>query len=122
MPMRAMTAIFCLLFASAACAAGASDPAGAQLEAAYRDTIHPFIQTYCVSCHNSEKHKGDFDLSIYSTMAPVAHDERQWGLVLERLEAGEMPPEKAKLRPTPQARLPVIEWVRAMRKYEAQRN
>jgi hypothetical protein len=62
--------------------------------------VQPFVQTYCLDCHGSEKPKGDLDLSPFSTMSAVAADHKRWELVLDRLRAGDMPPEKAKRQPT----------------------
>jgi hypothetical protein len=45
-----------------------------------------------------------------------------WDRVLERLEAEEMPPEKAPRHPTSHERRAVIEWLRELREQEAQRS
>jgi len=42
--------------------------------------------------------------------------------VLEKLKASEMPPEEAKQHPTMELRREVIDWIKALRRYEAQRN
>src|SRR5262249_45068982 len=49
-------------------------------------------------------------------------DIRRWEMVLERLQAEEMPPEDAPRRPTPDERAAVIAWIRDLRQQEAQRN
>jgi hypothetical protein len=97
-------------------------PATAPLERRFGDTVRPFVGTYCVECHGREKPKGDLDLSAYSTLEAVARDHDRWETVLEQLEAGAMPPSKAKKHPKDQRRNEVIDWIRAYRKQEAGRN
>jgi len=104
------------------CAADADRAAAQRLQAGFRETVDPFVQTYCVSCHKHDKPKGDLDLSVYQTLDAVAADPRRWQTVLERLQAGEMPPDKAKLHPPRELSGRVIEWLGSLRKYEAQRN
>jgi hypothetical protein len=41
---------------------------------------------------------------------------------LKKLQAGEMPPEKAKQQPAPELRKGIIEWIRALRRQEARKN
>ena len=75
-----------------------------EMERGFAALVRPFIETYCVTCHGGEKPKADFDLSHYSTMESIVRDHRHWELVLEKLQAAEMPPEKAKQHPTPELR------------------
>src|SRR6266498_1772638 len=72
----------------------ASDPTQLDLEGRFTNTVRPFLETYCITCHGQEKPKADFDLSTYSTMDAVGRDHVHWELVLEKLQAAEMPPEK----------------------------
>src|SRR4051794_1013672 len=102
--------------------AAAPQPLEAALEQRFNGTVHPFIETYCVSCHGSDKPKADLDLSPYTTVAGVVAGYSYWELVLEKLEAGEMPPEKAKKFPTDELRQDVVDWIHAMRKNEAEKN
>src|SRR5690349_3844848 len=77
----------------------AADRIERNLDRGFAETVHPFLETYCISCHGEEKQKGKLDLRPYSTRAAVAKDYRRWEVVLERLKAGEMPPEEAKRHP-----------------------
>ena len=87
----------------------ASDPvrspetASVTLERRFRDTVRPFLETYCLGCHGKEKPKGDLDLSAYPTADAVAKDLAHWELVLEQLEEKSMPPAKAKRHPQAEA-------------------
>ena len=102
--------------------AAATDPATGLLERRFRDTVHPFLGTYCLECHGKKKPKGDLDLSAYPTMEAVARDYARWETVLEQLQAGSMPPAKAKRHPEAELRRDVIDWIQALRKQEAKRN
>jgi hypothetical protein len=119
--MRATLTATASVLAALAIHATASDPAPSPLERGFRDTAQPFLKTYCLSCHSGAKPKGDLDLSGFTSAASVAKNWRPWETVLEQLEAGTMPPEKAKQRPTAELRQQAIAWVRAVRKAEARR-
>ena len=103
------------------CAAAADEP-GQDLGRQFEQTVRPFVQTYCQSCHGAEKSEAKLNLASFATTAQVASDHRTWQTVMERLEAREMPPEDAKRQPTEAQQREIIEWIRAFRKHEAQRN
>ncbi|MBB73823.1 MAG: hypothetical protein CMJ75_04835 [Planctomycetaceae bacterium] len=94
----------------------------ARLQRDFQSVVKPFLNTYCVSCHGPRDPKAKFDLSGFSTLDAVRQDLGHWQLILERLNADEMPPGDADLRPAPQVRTDVIRWIRALRRYEAQLN
>jgi len=100
----------------------ASDPTKLELEQRYTNTVWPFLETYCITCHGTEKPKADLDLSAYSTMDAVVRDHPHWELVLEKLQAAEMPPEKAKRHPGSELRQSIVNWIQAARRYEGERN
>ncbi len=99
-----------------------AEPEPAKVEAEFRGTVRPFLETYCLGCHGAEKPKADLDLSVFTTAESVAKDLPRWELVLEQLEAEAMPPDRAKRRPTPEARGGVIAWIGEVRRLEAARN
>jgi hypothetical protein len=104
------------------CRIWAADETVAQLDGRFNSTIKPFLQTYCVTCHGKEKTEAELALTTYSSMAAVVKDGSRLSLLLERLEAEEMPPKKAKLHPPMAARRQAIDWFQAVRDYETQRN
>ncbi|MBI4658825.1 MAG: DUF1592 domain-containing protein [Verrucomicrobia bacterium] len=105
-------------------AARAADYGFARIELDRRlaETVRPFVETYCLDCHGREKQKGKLDLSAHSSLEAVAQAYQRWAIVLEKLNAKEMPPEEAKRQPTDEQRQAVIHWIRALRKHEAARN
>lgn len=54
--------------------------------------LHAFLAKHCVSCHGMEKQESDLRLDVAEVAFRSAEDFTRWETVLERLEAGEMPP------------------------------
>jgi hypothetical protein len=101
-----------------------SDPAppADPLEPRFATQVRPFLEHYCFSCHGPKKQKGGLDLSRDSTVAAVANNAPQWEMVLERLRAEEMPPEKAPRRPGADERAAAVAWIGDLLDREARRN
>jgi hypothetical protein len=120
--MKATVPIF--LLSAALPIAAHSDEAAArgELNREFEETIKPFVSSYCSDCHGGDKPKAKFDLSVYQTLDSVAIDFGHWDLVLERLDAKEMPPEDAEKQPDNEVREKVIGWVERLRRHEADRN
>jgi hypothetical protein len=86
------TRLLCfLILMMAAPSATAADFAGAG-----------FLQKYCLACHGDKKPKADLSLQTYRDEDSVLRGRKTFATVLERLHAGEMPPE-GKNRPRPTA-------------------
>ena len=94
----------------------------AKLEGRFQNDVAPFLKTYCLNCHGAETQEAKLDLSPFNTAKNVADAHQIWEIVLERIEAGEMPPADAKAQPTTEQRLAVIRWIHAARDQEANRN
>ncbi|NBQ57171.1 MAG: DUF1592 domain-containing protein [Opitutaceae bacterium] len=54
--------------------------------------VRPIIKEYCVSCHSTEKQKGELDLEQFATLADVKRHPLVWKKVAEQLANEEMPP------------------------------
>jgi mono/diheme cytochrome c family protein len=93
----------------------------AALENQFNGTVRPFLETYCLSCHGTEKQEAELNLSPFSTVASVVDGFAHWELVLERLDAAEMPPAKARKQPTDAQREQVVAWIQALRKNESEK-
>src|SRR5258708_2014245 len=111
---RVLVSLFVpLAFAAVFATARGAEPGAASLERPFADKIQPFLKTYCFSCHGDKKQEAKLDLSGYSLLAAVTRNHRVWETILERLEAEEMPPEKATKQPTVDERRAVVEWIQA---------
>jgi hypothetical protein len=95
--------------------AGESGPTAATAVAQAFDTqIRPILATHCVGCHNPKNLKGDLDLSLYTSGAAALPRADIWKECVKRMQAGEMPPEKAEKQPSAEERARVVAWVRSL--------
>ncbi len=101
--------------------ANGRDDAMPAIEARFRSDVAPFLKTYCLGCHSGEKPKGDLDLGAFTSAKSVASDLPRWELVLEQLDAGSMPPAKAKRHPSAEEGREIIAWIKSVRGFEAAR-
>jgi hypothetical protein len=125
--MLRIPACFCTLLVVALANSAAGDQPAAQstdeeLAARFSAGVLPVLKSHCLGCHGAEKQEAKLDLGVFRTAADVAKNFRTWETVAERLEAEEMPPEKAPRQPTAAERQAVIKWIRELRDREAERN
>lgn len=91
------------------------------LQSTFKDAVLPVVQANCLECHNQETTEGDLDLSADKDLASVVKNFRRWSIVLDRLEAGDMPPQDAAHQPTTAERTAVIAWIQQVKTAEAER-
>ena len=77
----------------------------------FEKDVRPIVVANCVSCHNADKKKGDLDLSQFETADKAKANEEAWQDVADRLRDGDMPPKKAKQRPTPEETRTILAWI-----------
>ena len=119
--LRAVLAVGAL-FLTALAVGAVTDSVGQGLEQRFQSKMKPFLDAYCLSCHDREKPKGDLDLSPFTSAVEVAHDFARWELILDKLQTGEMPPKKAKQHPTGELNQGAIAWIQEFRRHEAVKN
>jgi mono/diheme cytochrome c family protein len=98
-----------------------SGAAPAALEQQFAQTVRPFLTRYCIDCHSGETPAAQFDLKAYTSLETVARDYPRWATVSDKLTAGQMPP-AAMPQPPAEARQRILDWIKAMRAHEAQKN
>lgn len=76
---------------------------------AWTREVKPFLAAHCARCHNPEKKKGKFDLAPLS--AEMASHRAAYASILERLQAGDMPPD-GETRPGAVETGKVVAWIR----------
>ncbi|HJZ58576.1 MAG TPA: DUF1592 domain-containing protein [Gemmataceae bacterium] len=90
--------------------ASASTPAPPD-DPTFQQKILPFINNYCMPCHNMDKASGGLILEGYMSEAQARKGRKEWATVEHVLAAGEMPPKKSKNQPTKEEREFVINWI-----------
>ncbi len=53
----------------------------------------PFLENYCLDCHDGPEGEGGIDLSTFQSSKDVTDSLVLWGNVLRQVESGRMPPE-----------------------------
>lgn len=93
----------------------AAVPVGAGPAEDFRDEIRPILQQHCVECHGPAKQKGKLNFATFTEYEQVLAAKETWQLVLERVQAFEMPPEG---RPELgyNQRQKFVNWLRALPK------
>ncbi|MEK6233438.1 MAG: DUF1592 domain-containing protein, partial [Planctomycetales bacterium] len=80
-----------------------------------------FFRAHCIKCHGEKKPEGDFRIDNLSPKVGF-EDTPQWVEIMERINAGEMPPEDEKKQPTADEKAEIVEWIAAgMKEGEAAR-
>ena len=88
--------------------------AAAKNDAPARDTIGPFLKTYCSECHGVEKQKGDRRFDQLTLPASDADDLTLLQDALDQLNLGDMPPRKAKQPPAEQVKAVINDLTRSV--------
>ena len=115
--------ILVLLFAPLTAVALSNELLGGDdLQGPFSKVVRPFLVEHCLDCHSGEEPEAELELSGFRSTSDVVKGFATWQHVTERLKAGEMPPEDAGSQPTAEARQDVIQWSKALRDREAQRN
>ncbi|MBM3846377.1 MAG: DUF1587 domain-containing protein, partial [Verrucomicrobia bacterium] len=88
--------------------------APARVESAdYSREIQPLLKDFCLSCHSTEKQKGDLDLERFSSKDQALKHPTVWQGLIEQMELGEMPP-KDKPQPSEAQRQLLLTWARSL--------
>jgi hypothetical protein len=90
----------------------AAPPRGPKSQAAagYAAHIRPFLDRHCIGCHGADSAKAGLRLDSLAPEFSSADKGRLWLKVLERLEAGDMPPKKRR-QPSQDRRKQVASWI-----------
>jgi len=59
-------------------------------------SVELFFESYCYDCHDADTTKGDLDLEALTRKIADSADALNWQDILDKLNAGEMPPEDKK--------------------------
>lgn len=88
-------------------------PISADDVTAFNTTIQPWLQQYCVECHNQQQAKGELNLAGIQHPGEIVTSFRRWQAVIEFVEGGEMPPAEAR-QPTLEESQAFVKAVRSV--------
>ena len=84
----------------------------------FQDVAKPFIQQHCLSCHGEKKAQAGFRIDLLTPDFAAPKMAEHWKEVIDRINAGEMPP-KSKPRPEAKQAAAFVDWVnRQLREVE----
>ena len=84
-------------------------------KASFAKDISPLLAKYCVGCHSGEKPPGDVILKFKDESDArfrALNDSDFWSKVVDELASKEMPPSRAKNRPSDVERRLLINWIK----------
>ena len=84
-------------------------PAKPQADTYARD-VQPFLQKYCITCHNAKKQAGGIDFTEFKDTASVVAERETWETARNRLAAREMPPKDAR-QPAADESAKIVAWI-----------
>lgn len=76
----------------------------------YEEIAKPFIKQNCLGCHGAEKAKAGYRIDLIGTDFSAATVADHWKEVIDRINAGEMPPKESP-RPDPAQSAAFVTWV-----------
>lgn len=77
--------------------------------------VQTYLERYCMECHDADVQKGEFRVDNLSHKIGL-EDTPQWLELMERINAGEMPPKKAEAQPSAAESAEAVEWIAARMK------
>ena len=92
-----------------------------QADLTFEKVIQPFFANNCYTCHNDERQTGDLSLETFKTAASLSRDRATMKMILNKLNAGLMPPPKMP-RPKPEDIKAVTQWLSQQLAIEPQKN
>lgn len=83
----------------------------AESQKTFRDSVNPFITTYCIDCHGNKKRKGGFNFQPALKKPGGAESNQLWKKALANVKAHDMPPDDADKQPTDAERQIFVDWI-----------
>lgn len=109
---RCRFAFVCVL--SIAAASTIAEPIHAQQAVpapkGYDEVAKPFIKQHCLECHGEKTAKAGYRIDLLGTNFSAATVAEHWKEVIDRINAGEMPPKESP-RPDPKHVAAFVSWV-----------
>ena len=84
---------------------------GAAKDLTFEKEIVPFLEHYCLDCHDADTEKGKLSLEQIDPKIAGGPDFEKWRIILERVKFQDMPPAKAD-QPVASERQALLNWIR----------
>jgi len=78
-------------------------------EADFQTTVKPFLDKYCIDCHDDETQKGG--VALHELAGVSADNAELWKQIWDQVALKEMPPRKKKKQPELMKRLEISSWI-----------
>ncbi|MFT5121895.1 MAG: hypothetical protein ACI9TH_001159 [Kiritimatiellia bacterium] len=101
-PLRCAYALNAFILLQCLCVAGVKTPSA--------PPIQSFIDQHCMDCHDEDTARAGFRIDLLTTDFTAGNNAGLWKEVMDRINSGEMPPEK-KPRPDAKEAFAVASWV-----------
>src|SRR5438093_7677671 len=82
----------------------------ADAQKTFRESVSPFITTYCIDCHGNKKRKGGFNFQPALKRPGGADSNKLWKQALANVRTHDMPPDDADKQPTDAERHMFVDW------------
>ncbi|MCE9609906.1 MAG: DUF1588 domain-containing protein [Chthoniobacter sp.] len=82
-----------------------------ELSDAFKQKVRPFLDDYCLDCHDAESKKGNVSLEDLTNVS--ADNASMWKRIWEQVALKEMPPRKKPTQPKLLERLELSNWITA---------
>lgn len=86
------------------------DPAAAEIEAEFVDSIEPLLFVYCYECHNDSRSKGGVSFENISSIKGMLEASEDLEIARELVETLQMPPGR-RAKPIPEEREIITQWI-----------
>jgi len=78
---------------------------------AFKETLQPFLTTYCNDCHGPDLAEADLNFAAYDSVKSLKADRKKWNQVLGIVRIGAMPPADHEPQPPMEVRKIVSDWL-----------
>jgi mono/diheme cytochrome c family protein len=107
--LKAVTGVIAIVSVSIVASGEAQEKAPAGVRG-YSKMVKPFIESHCLACHGEKTAKAGYRLDLLGNDFTEASIAEQWKEVIDRINAGEMPPED-RARPDAKQTAELVTWV-----------
>src|SRR6187397_2109718 len=85
------------------CLIAQTPPPAAPPAPTFANTVRPFLETHCQSCHNGKLRSGDVNFEVLKYASGVTTQTGTWETTAYVLKTGRMPPPGTPRAPEPEA-------------------